>query len=155
VRKNPESSRNAKCADRFHASRTIRGTRHRPTSPPPCRCVPGPFASASGGSSRSKRVFGQRWQAESAFSRHKRRLGSSLAGRSDESRERECRLRVLARRSRILLRGKERLAVISRFTTTSQRLSLRRPAQNTQSQTPSCPGRSTDRGCPPGRGELR
>jgi hypothetical protein len=45
--------------------------------------------------SRSKRVFGQRWQAESAFSRHKRRLGSALAGRSDESRERECYLRVL------------------------------------------------------------
>jgi Transposase DDE domain len=45
--------------------------------------------------SRSKRVYGQRWQAESAFSRHKRRLGSSLGGRSDASRERECRLRVL------------------------------------------------------------
>ena len=44
---------------------------------------------------RYKRVFGQRWQAESAFSRHKRRLGSALAGRSDEARERECRLRVL------------------------------------------------------------
>ena len=44
---------------------------------------------------RSRRVFGQRWQAESAFSRHKRRLGSALTGRSDESRERECRLRVL------------------------------------------------------------
>jgi DDE family transposase len=44
---------------------------------------------------RSKRVFGQRWQAESAFSRHKRRLGSALAGKSDDSRERECRLRVL------------------------------------------------------------
>lgn len=45
--------------------------------------------------SRHKRVFGQRWQAESAFSRHKRRLGSALSGRSDDSRERECRLRVL------------------------------------------------------------
>lgn len=44
---------------------------------------------------RRRRVFGQRWQAESAFSRHKRRLGSALAGRSDQSRERECRLRVL------------------------------------------------------------
>ena len=44
---------------------------------------------------RRTRVFGQRWQAESAFSRHKRRLGSGLFGRSDESRERECRLRVL------------------------------------------------------------
>ena len=45
--------------------------------------------------SRSRRVFGQRWQVESAFSRHKRRLGSALGGRSDESRERECQLRVL------------------------------------------------------------
>ena len=42
-----------------------------------------------------RRVYGQRWQAESAFSRHKRRLGSALGGRSDASRERECRLRVL------------------------------------------------------------
>jgi transposase len=42
-----------------------------------------------------KRKYGQRWQAESAFSRHKRRLGPSLAGRSDEAREREARLRVL------------------------------------------------------------
>jgi hypothetical protein len=45
--------------------------------------------------SRHARVFGQRWQAESAFSRHKRRLGSALGGRSDASRERECYLRVL------------------------------------------------------------
>ena len=45
--------------------------------------------------SRYKRVYGQRWQAESAFSRHKRRLGSALGGRSDASRERECHLRVL------------------------------------------------------------
>jgi hypothetical protein len=45
--------------------------------------------------SRHTRVYGQRWQAESAFSRHKRRLGSALGGRSDASRERECYLRVL------------------------------------------------------------
>jgi hypothetical protein len=45
--------------------------------------------------SRYQRVFGQRWQVESAFSRHKRRLGSSLGGRSDASREREGYLRVL------------------------------------------------------------
>ena len=44
---------------------------------------------------RHHRVYGQRWQAESAFSRHKRRLGSSLGGRSEASRERECHLRVL------------------------------------------------------------
>jgi transposase len=42
-----------------------------------------------------KRKYGQRWQAESAFSRHKRLLGSALRGRSDASRERECYLRVL------------------------------------------------------------
>jgi hypothetical protein len=45
--------------------------------------------------SRHRRVFGQRWQAERAFSRHKRRLGSVLFGRSDESRTRECYLRLL------------------------------------------------------------
>lgn len=45
--------------------------------------------------SRSKRVYGQRWAVESAFSRHKRRLGSSLSGKSDASREREGFLRVL------------------------------------------------------------
>ena len=45
--------------------------------------------------SRYQRVYGQRWQAESAFSRHKRLLGSALRGRSDDSRERECYLRVL------------------------------------------------------------
>jgi Transposase DDE domain len=42
-----------------------------------------------------KRKYGQRWQAESAFSRHKRRLGSALSSRSEEAREREARLRVL------------------------------------------------------------
>lgn len=45
--------------------------------------------------SRHTRVFGQRWQAESCFSRHKRRLGSAIAGRSEDSRKRECYLRVL------------------------------------------------------------
>lgn len=42
-----------------------------------------------------KRKYGQRWQAESAFSRHKRLLGPALHGRSDAARERECYLRVL------------------------------------------------------------
>jgi hypothetical protein len=42
-----------------------------------------------------RRKYGQRWQAESAFSRHKRLLGPALAGRSDSSRTRECYLRVL------------------------------------------------------------
>lgn len=41
-----------------------------------------------------RRKYGQRWQAESAFSRHKRLLGPALSGRSDASRERECYLRV-------------------------------------------------------------
>lgn len=45
--------------------------------------------------SRHRRVYGQRGQVESAFSRHKRRLGSSLGGRSDSSRSRERFLRVL------------------------------------------------------------
>lgn len=45
--------------------------------------------------SRSRRVYGQRWAVESAFSRHKRRLGSALGGKSDSSRGNECRLRVL------------------------------------------------------------
>lgn len=42
-----------------------------------------------------RRKYNQRWQAESAFSRHKRRLGSVLHARSDGTRERECYLRVL------------------------------------------------------------
>jgi hypothetical protein len=42
-----------------------------------------------------RRKYGQRWQAESAFSRHKRLLGPALRGRSDRSRANECRLRVL------------------------------------------------------------
>jgi hypothetical protein len=42
-----------------------------------------------------RRKYGQRWQAESAFSRHKRLLGPALAARSDQARDRECILRVL------------------------------------------------------------
>ncbi len=51
---------------------------------------------------RHKRVFGQRWQVESAFSRHKRRLGSAVHGRSNDSRTRECFLRVLTHNLMIL-----------------------------------------------------
>jgi len=51
---------------------------------------------------RYRRVYGQRWQAESAFSRHKRRLGSALGARSDEARARECRLRVVTHNLMIL-----------------------------------------------------
>jgi DDE family transposase len=49
-----------------------------------------------------RRVYGQRWQAESAFSRHKRLLGSALRARSDAARERECYLRVLTHNLMIL-----------------------------------------------------
>jgi transposase len=52
--------------------------------------------------SRHRRVYGQRWQAESAISRHKRRLGSALSAKSEASRERECYLRVLTHNLMIL-----------------------------------------------------
>ena len=47
-------------------------------------------------------AFGQRWQVESAFSRHKRRLGSFLRARSEQAQERECYLRVLTHNLMIL-----------------------------------------------------
>ena len=46
--------------------------------------------------SRHARVDGQRWRAESAFSRHERRPGGAPGRWSDASRERECYPRVLA-----------------------------------------------------------
>jgi hypothetical protein len=46
--------------------------------------------------------FGQRWQVESVFSRQKRRLGSALRARSDESRMHEGYLRVLTHNLMIL-----------------------------------------------------
>jgi Transposase DDE domain len=49
-----------------------------------------------------KRVYGQRWQAESAFSRHKRLLGDALRSRSLAAWERECYLRVLTHNLMIL-----------------------------------------------------
>lgn len=45
--------------------------------------------------SRHKRVYGQRWQAESAFSRHKRRLGSALRARLWDHQVSEVLLRVV------------------------------------------------------------
>jgi DDE family transposase len=51
---------------------------------------------------RHHRVYGQRWQVESAFSRHKRLLGSALRSRSDAARERECFLRVFTHNVMIL-----------------------------------------------------
>jgi hypothetical protein len=49
-----------------------------------------------------KRKYGQRWQAESVFSRHKRLLDDALRSRSPEAQERECRLRVLTHNIMIL-----------------------------------------------------
>lgn len=48
------------------------------------------------------RKYRQRAQAESVISRVKRRLGSALRGRSDESREREIHLKVLTHNLMIL-----------------------------------------------------
>jgi len=53
--------------------------------------------------SRSKRVYGQRWQAESAFSRIKRRLGPSIAALQWKYQKTEVLLKVLAHN--ILLRA--------------------------------------------------
>lgn len=49
-----------------------------------------------------RRKYGQRWQAESVISRLKRRLGSALRSRSDESRDRESQLRVFTHNLMIL-----------------------------------------------------
>jgi Transposase DDE domain len=49
-----------------------------------------------------RRKYGQRWQAESAFSRHKRLLGAALRSRSFAAWERECYLRVLTHNLMIL-----------------------------------------------------
>lgn len=49
-----------------------------------------------------KRVYGQRWQVESAISRHKRLLGSALTARSWSTQVAECRLRVLTHNLMIL-----------------------------------------------------
>jgi hypothetical protein len=43
----------------------------------------------------TRRGYGQRWQAESAFSRHKRRLGATLRARTWIMQQWECLLRVL------------------------------------------------------------
>jgi transposase len=52
-----------------------------------------------------KEQFNQRWQIESAYSRNKRLLGSSLRGRTEHSRERECLLRILTHNLMILRRA--------------------------------------------------
>jgi transposase len=49
-----------------------------------------------------RRKYGNRWHAESVFSRFKRRLGSALRGRTDESRNRESHYKVLTHNLMIL-----------------------------------------------------
>jgi hypothetical protein len=49
-----------------------------------------------------KRKYGQRWQVESVFSRHKRLLDDALRSRSPAAWERECYLRVLTHNIMIL-----------------------------------------------------
>lgn len=49
-----------------------------------------------------KRVYGQRWQVESLFSRIKRRLGPSLTSKNWPAQVRECHLRVLTHNFMIL-----------------------------------------------------
>ena len=52
-----------------------------------------------------RKVFNNRWQVESVFSRNKRLLGSALRNRTDASRERECLLRVLTHNLMIIRRA--------------------------------------------------
>lgn len=49
-----------------------------------------------------RRIYGQRWQVESAISRNKRLLGPALRARSDPSQARESLLRVLTHNLMIL-----------------------------------------------------
>jgi len=49
-----------------------------------------------------KKIYNNRWQVESVFSRNKRLLGSALRNRSEASRERECLLRALTHNLMIL-----------------------------------------------------
>lgn len=53
-----------------------------------------------------KHEYGQRWQVESGFSRHKRRLGSALTARSETTQQSEILLRVLVHDLLILRRSK-------------------------------------------------
>lgn len=54
-----------------------------------------------------RRNYTHRWQAESAFSRHKRRLGTALHARTDATRERECYLRVLTHNLMLLANARK------------------------------------------------
>jgi len=52
-----------------------------------------------------KERYNQRWQIESAYSRNKRLLGSALRARTEQSRERECFLRILTHNLMIIRRA--------------------------------------------------
>jgi len=52
--------------------------------------------------SRSKRVYGQRWQIESAFSRCKRRLGASVASIREPNQYHEILIKVVAHNTLLL-----------------------------------------------------
>jgi len=52
-----------------------------------------------------KELYNQRWQIESAFSRNKRLSGSALKARTEQSRERECFLRILTHNLMIIRRA--------------------------------------------------
>ncbi len=49
-----------------------------------------------------RRVYGQRWQVESAIRRNKRLLGSALRARTDQTQAHECLVRVLTHNLMIL-----------------------------------------------------
>ena len=49
-----------------------------------------------------RRIYGQRWQVESAISQNKRILGPAVRARNDQSQARECLLRVLTHNLMIL-----------------------------------------------------
>jgi transposase len=52
-----------------------------------------------------KKIYNNRLQIESLFSRNKRLLGSALSNRTDASRERECLLRTLTHNLMIIRRA--------------------------------------------------
>jgi hypothetical protein len=54
------------------------------------------------GKRRPRRLYGQRWQVESAFSRNKRRLGSALRARKWANQKKEIVLRALTHNLLIL-----------------------------------------------------
>lgn len=63
-----------------------------------------------------RRIYGQRWHVESAFSQHKRRLGSALTARSDTTQLQEASLRVITHNLMILRCYPERVSTEQRST---------------------------------------